>query len=195
MKTTLNFLEALLAGDEAGLRYFMSKHGDALRFFAYKIVKDQALAEEVVSESFYKLWQRRDQMRSAESIKSFLYLVTRNACYDQIGSAYQRRIFLEEEEKLDVEIEEGDTLTKIIYVEMIEQVMIELEKLPKKQAEIFRLSYIDGMNTEEICKTLGTTANNVYFAKSKVLSVLRQALHKKDMGLYFSLFTSLLFAD
>lgn len=195
MRNTLNYLEALQSGEESGLRYFMSKYGDPLRFFAYKITKSKSLSEEIVSESFYKLWQRRGQAQSVENIKSFLYLITRNACYDQVGSAYQRRVSLEEEEDLNVVLEETDMLTKIIYIELLEQIMLELDKLPKKQAEIFRLSYIEGMGTDEICRVLDTTASNVYFAKSKVLSLLRQNLSKKDIGLYVGLITWLLPLD
>ncbi|HMR19621.1 MAG TPA: sigma factor, partial [Sphingobacterium sp.] len=101
----------LQAGNEVGLRYFMSRYAEQLRFFAYKITKNKEVSEEVVSESFYKLWQGRGKAVSIEAIKSFLYLVTRNACYDHIGSSYHKAVDLGEELLWDAVEKKADILT------------------------------------------------------------------------------------
>ncbi len=184
---TIQYLKMLHAGDETGLRYFMSVHGEHLRFFAYKITKNKEVSEEIVSESFCKLWQGREKSKSVEAVKSFLYLVTRNACYDHIGSSYHKTVDLGEELLWDAIEERKDILTHIIYTELIGQIVAELEKLPKQQAEVFRLSYLEGMDTHEICETLGTTASSVYFARSKAISTLRVVFKEKDFSIYFAL--------
>ncbi|ERJ60908.1 RNA polymerase sigma factor [Sphingobacterium paucimobilis] len=195
MKDDLKYVEILCLGHEAGLQYFIAQFGEPLHFFAYKITKNREVSEEIVSESFCKLWQRKEKMETYEMVRSFLFSVTRNACYDHMGSAYQKKISLSHNDWTSIEGKEGDMLGQIIYIELIKQIIQELEKLPKKQAEIFRLSYIEGLDTEEICRVLNTTANNVYFAKSKVLNVLRQNLSKKDMGLYLTLIAWMLPLD
>lgn len=174
-------------GEEAGLRYFMSQFGEALRFYAYKITKDKEIAEEVVSESFFKLWEGRAKAASFDSVRSFLYLATRNACFDFLKSSHKQKIFFWEEGILDVKGSDNDILTQIIYVELIEQIAEELKKLPKQQAEVFEMSYLKGMDTEEICEALGTTTSNVYYAKSKALSKIRKVLKEKDVSLYTAL--------
>jgi RNA polymerase sigma-70 factor (ECF subfamily) len=165
----------------------MSQFGEQLRFFAYRITNNKEISEEIVSESFYKLWQGREKAVSVEAIKSFLYLITRNACYDYTGSAYQRRTVLEQEYVLDREVFVPDILSHIIYAELIGQIVAELENLPKQQAEVFRMSYLEGMKTEEICEKLGTSATSVYFARSKALSTLRMAFKEKNISLYSAL--------
>jgi len=165
----------------------MSWHGEHLRFFAYKITKNKEVSEEIVSESFYKLWQGREKAKSVAAVKSFLYLITRNACYDHIGSSYHKTVDLGDELLWDT-VEGGkDILTHIIYTELIGQIVAELEKLPKQQAEVFRLSYLEGMDTQEICETLGTTASSVYFARSKAISALRVIFKEKDFSIYCAL--------
>lgn len=188
------YVELLQIGDEAGLRYFMSQYGEPLRLFAYRITKNKEVSEEIVSEAFYKLWLGREKAVSVHSIKSFLFLVTRNACYDHTGSSYQKKTTLEVEAILDREEIGPDILTQIIYTELISQIVVELENLPKQQAEIFRMSYIEGMKTDEICDVLDTSANNVYFARSKALSALRLAFKNKDVSLYTVLVTIPIFA-
>lgn len=187
MKDDLKYVEILCLGHELGLRYFITQLGEPLHFFAYKITKNKEVSEEIVSESFCKLWQKREKMTSYDSIKSFLFLVTRNACYDHMGSAYQKRISLSQTDWMSIEGSDGDMLGQIIYVELIVQIVEELEKLPKQQADVFRMSYLEGMDTKEICDVLGTTANTVYFAKSKALSTMRLIFKEKDINLYMTL--------
>lgn len=180
---TLKYLEMLQAGDENGLRYFMSRYGEQLRFFAYKLTKNREVSEEIVSESFYKLWQAREKAISLDAVKSFLYLVTRNACYDQTGSSYHKVVDLGDERLWDMVEKQTDILTHIIYTELIGQIVVALDKLPRQQAEVFRLSYLEGMETDEICDTLGTSASSVYFAKSKALSAMRLIFKQKEISL------------
>lgn len=179
-------------GEEAGLRYFMTQFGEALRFYAYKITKDKEIAEEIVSESFFKLWEGRTKTESFDSVRSFLYLATRNACFDFLKSSHKQKIFFWEEETLDIKGSDNDVLTQIIYVELIEQIAVELKKLPKQQAQVFEMSYLRGMDTEEICKVLDTTTSNVYYAKSKALSKIRKVLQEKDVSLYTALLSLIL---
>lgn len=184
MKNYLKYVDTLRLGQESGLRYFMTQLGASLRFFAFQITKNKEVSEEIVSESYYKLWQDRHKVLSAEHIKSYLYLVTRNACYDFIGSSYHKSAVSEDDALLDIEEPNADLLTQIIYTELIEQIVEELNSLPKQQAEVFRMSYLEGMDTQEICDALGTTTSNVYYARSKALAALRIIFKEKDISLY-----------
>lgn len=184
MKDSLKYVEFLSLGNESGLQYFMEQLGDPLHFFAFKITKNKEVSEEIISEAFYKLWQRREELTTCESIKSFLYLVTRNACYDYMGSAYKKKVSLSHEDWIEIEGVDGDMLGQIIYVELVMQIVHELERLPKQQADVFRMSYLEGLDTKEICDALGTTTSNVYFAKSRALSTLRMIFKEKDINLY-----------
>ncbi|MBL1408257.1 RNA polymerase sigma factor [Sphingobacterium faecale] len=179
-------METLKRGDESGLKYFMSHFGESLRFFAFKITKNKEASEEIVSESFFKLWERRTIFSTYEGIKSFLYLVTRNASFDYKELFYNKVVSLIDEEPTYLFNMDTDTLSQIIYAELIVEISLELAKLPKQQAEVFRMSYLEGMDTKEICDALGTTASAVYFAKSKALFALRMVFKEKDINLYMS---------
>lgn len=183
-ESSIEYLHLLQIGNELGLRYFMGQLAEPLRFFAFGITKNKEVSEEVVSESFCKLWLGRANAVSVQAIKTYLYLVTRNACYDYIGSSYKKSVDLGDDLLWDRIETRTDILSQIIYNELIEQVIAELDKLPKQQADVFRLAYLEGMDTQEICEALGTTANSIYFARSKALSALRLVFKKKDISLY-----------
>ena len=63
---------------------------------------------------------------------------------------------------------------------MTELLLIEIDKLPRQQAEISKLSFLEGWNTEEICQALDTTPSNVYYARSKALLALKERFKSKN---------------
>lgn len=167
-------LSALISGQENGLKHYMKLHGSSLRYFAFGIVKDKLLAEEIVSDSFVKLWLGRDRISSESSIKAFLFISTKNACLDQ--NNLLRNKMVHDNEILDELIcPNEDMLTKMIQIELIKLIVDEVDKLPKQQAKIFKMTYFDQKETDEICEELGVTASSIYFARSKALATLKKA--------------------
>src|SRR5690606_16352483 len=102
---------------------------------------DKEAAEEIVSDSFYKLWQGRENAKSVESIKAFLYISTRNACYDYSGKL-KNRVHSEEDALETLVCQNSDILTQIIYTELIQLIAQEVDKLPQQQAAVFRMTYL-----------------------------------------------------
>ena len=174
---------SLQEGKESALCFFMDQYSHALHFYAYKIIKNQDIAREMISDAFVKLWEKKENFQASESIKSFLYLVVRNLCLDHLKSSRVR--FQHNEELLsDLESNDENILNKIIYTELIELIVIEIEKLPKQQGQIFQLSVLEGKNTEEICAELGTTSSNVYFSRSKAIATLKKVFKHKNISYY-----------
>lgn len=161
----------------------MGAYSASLRFVAYKITRNKEAAEEIVSESYYKLWANRKRMESIHHARSFLFLVTRRAGYDQMSSSAWQPVS-DPQEILDQQIDGADIQAQIEYAELIQKVVVEINKLPKQQAEIFRMTFIEGAETADVCKKLNTTVNNVYFARSKALARLREVFLEKDISLY-----------
>ncbi len=183
MNAVINHLNDLRNGDEAGLKHYMATFGKPLRFFAYTIVHNKEVAEEIVADAFVKLWQGREQAKTAESVKAFLYLTTRNACYDHLASPKSRQA-LDIAAAEDIANGDKDVLTQIIHAELMERIESELDKFPPQQAAIFRMTYIDGLSVEEICARLDTTPSTVYQARSKVLGALKRIARQRGLLLY-----------
>ncbi|MGH2623686.1 MAG: RNA polymerase sigma factor, partial [Sphingobacterium sp.] len=183
MKTSSVWLLELQNGKETGLNFYMAKYGHSLRFFAYSIVKDKGTAEEIVSDSFYKLWKGKEKVKTEDNLRAFLYLVTRNACYDFIDLSINK--ISHDSQSLDFLIHPDPNLdAQIIYNELLSAISKELEKLPETQAKIFRMSYLEGFNTNEICDLLNTTPSTVYFAKSKAVQTLKAIFKAKNLKYY-----------
>lgn len=176
-------IEELKKNKESSLKYFIDKYEDSLSFYAYKIVRSKEAVEEIVSESFFRLWQNRANMKNGDYLRSFLFLVTKNACLDYLGSSYEKNMTNQIELSPYIEEKKTDALMQIIYNELLQMIALELDNLPKKQAKIFQMSFLEGMDTAEICEILGTSSSSVYFSRSKAIGNLRRVFIKRGISL------------
>lgn len=175
------------SGSELALRRFMDEHMKPLTFFATTLVTDQAVAEEIVADTFIKLYNGRTGFATPAAVKGFLYITTRNACYDYLKSATRKRGLNREELSEDISAPDPDTLTRIMYSELMQLLYAEIDKLPEQQAAIFRLSYLDDLSTEEIAAKLGITVNAVKLGRSRAKRTLRSVFGERKFLLLIAL--------
>lgn len=187
-------MDSFRAGSEVAFRRFMSQHLQALTFHAYRFCHNKEVAEEIVADSFSKLWQRKDNFENEASIKSFLYITTRNASLDYVRSAQQRASSQSVELEDDLILQETDPLTHMIHAELIQSLINEINKLPQRQGDVFRMIYLEGFTTDEICAQLSITPNAVFVAKKKALTTLRKVFSERELFICL-LFTQLLFTE
>src|SRR5690606_38711176 len=110
---------------------------------------------------------------------------------NHLDSSRTRRQAYEEELHEDLQQPGSDVLTNMIHAETIALIHAELERLPAQQAAVFRLTYFDGLTTDEICETLGTTPNAVFLARSRATQTLKQIFKSKNL-LYYMAFLQVL---
>src|SRR5258708_2048152 len=78
----LEILAAFTNRNAKAFAYIFKLHRKALVYFAEKILGVREEAEDIVADSFMKLWAKHADFDSFPAIKSFLYIVARNACFD-----------------------------------------------------------------------------------------------------------------
>ena len=175
------WIEEFRKGNEKSMIYFFDLHFKALVYFSARLSQDDIEAEDIVSDCFLKLWQRRADFQTAQNIKAFLYISCRNACLNflehlKVRSAAQETYFRQ--------LEEGEEtiLYDIIKTELLDIVNKEIEKLPGKMQEIFKLIYFEGKKTGEIADALDLSVQTVRNQKGKAIEMLKTALLKKGIS-------------
>jgi RNA polymerase sigma-70 factor (ECF subfamily) len=90
----------------------------------------------------------------------------------------------EEKEKEILYLSEQDTRHEFdlaeIKSEVLQYVYAEIEKLPEKCREVFKLSYLEGMKLSEVAQHLNISEQTVANQKTKALKMLRLALSDKQ---------------
>lgn len=164
------------------LPVLFKQYNRSLLFFAKSMVRSQEVAEEIVADSFIKLWQRKDSFADEDKVKAFLYIATKNACINHAQLVRSRQVH--DGEAVDsLTSADPDVLARIIRAEFLQQVYDEIDRLPEKQREVFRLSYLEDLTTDEICERLQMSATAVFANRSRAAETLRKIFKDKELWL------------
>ena len=132
---------------------------DSLFRFAYWRIGNKEDAEDLVQETFIRMWQNRLKIRKYDRPDSFAFKVIRNLCID-----YSRKKTIKTIQLIpEININE-DLLTPLRLMELKEellQVKQELKKLPEQQQTIFFLRNVEGYEIDEIADIMGLRKNTV----------------------------------
>lgn len=173
-----NIVDSLNNGQQQALDGLFTQYYRALVYFAMRILKNQEEAEDIVIESFSKLWNNREKMESVQNIKGFLYLTTRNACVDHLRAERKIRDMQKELQALADPVEQNTDM-ETTRAEMLRHIYEEMEKLPHQCRNVFKLSVIRGLKSRDIADELNISVSNVTSQKSRAIQLLRTALVKR----------------
>jgi len=156
---------------------------DSLFHFSYSFVKSKQVAEELVSDVFIKLWQIRTQLNAVDSLKLYLFGITKNFSLSYLARASKNlSIQLDEinlnEINIESVIEFKNPEDLCISKETIKDVMQAIQNLPPQCQIIFSLVKVEGLKYKEVAKLLNisvfTVRNQVAIATKKIEDALLQ---------------------
>ncbi len=138
-----------------------------------KYVKDVHIAEEIVQDVFLKIWEKSENLAQIQSIKSYLYKSVINASINYINR--QKSLALHHEKIVkDFTVEDLDDLDA--ENELIVTLYAEIEKLPQKCKQIFKMNRFDRLKYREIAQQLEISERTVENHIAHALKVLKRAM-------------------
>lgn len=143
-----------------------------LVYFARKIVSDPLVAEDIVTETFLKFWQRQQDFTCDQTIKSFLYITTRNACLNHLQTArYQARV--KQALRSFTDDSTDFILNEITRAEVLREVFYLVESLPIQCRKIVLMSYVAGLTNRQIAHRLQLSVHTVRNQKVRGIQLMR----------------------
>ncbi|MBL1408250.1 RNA polymerase sigma factor [Sphingobacterium faecale] len=167
-------LNHLASGRHTAFEYIYKEFQPALVFFAGNLLKsdDIMLAEELVQDSFLKLYQRHDNFKTFNSLKAFLYICTRNACYNHLEQQKVRQRHMQ-----DYVYEYIDTQQSIIlemmHTETVRELLQAINTLPPQCKAVVDLLIHEDKSYAEISEILGVTVSTVKNQRARAISLLK----------------------
>lgn len=158
--------------DPDALEQLIRSYYAVLCRFAENFLPDASLAQDIVQETFIKLWKSGKTFDSVKALKAYLYAITRNGCLDLIRSRTRMDNRHQQATAGSAEATEP-VLAAIIRAESIGLIYQAVKAMPAKTQEIFMLSYREGMTVSEIAAQLGMNVKAVKKQKYKALVALR----------------------
>lgn len=168
-------------------RVAFKKHYKLLCYFAWEMVKDEELAEDLVQDAFIAYLKNKDKISSEpQAVRSFMYSTIRNAVYNRSRKSKTVQKFLEREVPQDIDDVDYEHL--IIRAEFMAEIARVVEGLPEACRQIFKLSYMEELSNQEIADQLGISVNTIKTQKQRALRVLRLEIHPEFFFLFLLVF-------
>jgi len=153
-------IEQLIEGNEFAFRKVYDAYSDRVYRLSIRFLKDEAWSEEMVQETFLKLWTSRHVLDATGNMWLYLYVITKRLCLNRLREIKKSSIhinLLMERMELD-----GHLIHTQIEVKEMERLLHEaITKLPQQQQRVFELSRNEGLSHKEIAEQLGVSPNTV----------------------------------
>ena len=150
-------------------KIFLPYHQKLYRI-AFRLLQSVANAEDVVQETYTKLWDKRDGLIDIENTEAYAVIVLRNLCMDYLRSSKEHL-----HAKYEVDIPEQMSLTtKMEMQDEIDCVKRLVDRLPEQQRQIMIFKHWNGYSDEEIEAITGLSTGNIRVSLSRARRTIRE---------------------
>ncbi|HEY6505526.1 MAG TPA: RNA polymerase sigma-70 factor [Chitinophagaceae bacterium] len=176
MEAQDHLIGALLSKrDEAAFEQVFKTHFKSLHAYAFTMLKDEADAEEMVQQVFFKLWERSENLSFSGSVAAYLYRAVHNESLNflkhrKVKANHQLHVAYSM--KQQSEQAPGKMMSKELEKEFTEA----LNGLPEQCRTVFQLSRFEEMKYREIAEKLDISIKTVENHMGKALKLLRTKL-------------------
>ena len=166
-------IASLLAkGDEKIFEQVFKSHFKNLHAYAFTMVRDEMVAEELVQNIFYKLWERPENLSISGSVAAYLYKAVRNESLNhlkhmKVRLKHQTHVLHQMKNQTD------SASKKILLKELEGKLHKALQELPEQCRTIFQLSRFEELKYREIAARLKISPKTVENQMGKALKLLR----------------------
>lgn len=171
-------------GDSAALEALYDRYAPAILAMALKILRDRRGAEEVLQETFWRVWKHAGQYQPERgAFAGWLFRITRNLALDTYrrnATRPQETIQMEGDEPILDRMPDPDMDTPAQSEGNLKarQVQAALRNLPPAQRRVIELAYFYGMTRQEIATQTGEALGTIHTRARLGLQRLREILEQ-----------------
>jgi len=172
-----NIVEGLLRDIPQAMKSLYALYYKPLCFYAVRYVTSMPVAEEVVSDVMFKIWQNRHSGYRADSFREYLFTATRNTALNYVKQKQnQQKLSDAWADRYREEIIEETPLDIMITEEMQSKLYHLMDTLPEQCRKAFLMSRIEDMTYEEIAAKMNISPNTVKHHIKTALQKLRAGM-------------------
>jgi RNA polymerase sigma-70 factor (ECF subfamily) len=181
----------IATGDEAAFSQLVELFAPRLRAMAARITGSVAVADDIVQDTFLKVWLSRDQLsdvaQPAAWIKKICFYravnhVRRQSIHDRVIDA----VGLQKEST-------GKTAEIVEFRQLLTMVNTAVQQLPEKQRQVYRLSREQALSINEIAEHMDLAVSTVKNLMVMALKNIRTSLQKSGYPLFVVLLLDFLY--
>jgi RNA polymerase sigma-70 factor, ECF subfamily len=170
-------IKRIARGDQLAMRTLFGRHRVLLYRWLLRLVRDEALAEDLLSDVFLDVWRQAAAFEARSSVSTWLLAIAR---YKAL-SARRRRTDAELDEKVastvaDTADDPEVALQKKTRVELLRH---SVARLSPEHGEVIDLVYFHGKSIKEVAEIVGiaeaTVKTRMFYARKKLADFVAAA--------------------
>ena len=172
-------LHPIKLDNKASLERIYKQYWSKLYIYAFNVLHEREICEDIVQEIFIDLWTRRNDILIFD-LNSYLYRSAKFQIFNHFRkSKYKKQLLMkfdliEEQYKIDELYEKEELKTHINEV---------ISKLPEQRRIIFQMSRHEGLSNKEISEKLSISLQTVKNQISESIKFIRKSM--KNIYLLF----------
>jgi RNA polymerase sigma-70 factor (ECF subfamily) len=188
--TVPELVDRFINGDHEAFAELVKRYQKKIYSLAFQFLGNHLDADEVVQETFVRVYRRRQEMKEIKYFSTFLLKIATNYAIDLLRQRRGRTSITDEGSELPGNVQVDLARRVATPGEQVEnkELMVEirraLDQLPPRQRITAILHDVEGYSTAEIAQVLNcpvaTVRSNLFIARSKLKKILKQRLGKGE---------------
>ena len=170
-------IRRIAGGDQLAMRLLFARHRMPLYRWLLRIVRDETLAEDLLSDVFLDVWRQAASFEGRSSVSTWLLAIARFKAL----SALRRRTDVELDENVAATIMDPADDPEVVLQKKNSGELLHrsLASLSPEHGEVIDLVYYHGKSVKEVAAILGaaeaTVKTRMFYARKKLAELVRAA--------------------
>jgi len=172
-------LNGIRKGRSQAFRALYDQNADRVFRLAMQLVKDEALAQNVVQDTFIVVFNKIHGFRAESKISTWIYKIAYNHCLNEIKKRKRQQSKIRELGEMEFEKSGSDgTLGKLYQKEQVSLILKLVDDMSEKKKSTFTLHYIEERTADEIAGILDEGRGTVLKRLNRIRLELMEKIGK-----------------
>lgn len=173
----IQIIKAFKRGDTEAFKLLFDRYHERLYSFLFSLLKSREDTEEIIQETFLKIWENRNDFKENYPFESLLFRIAKNASLNYNRQKVNRTVF-EKHFWFFADFSESPADQYVLFEETQNMIKTILNGLPPKRKEIFLLQKVEGLSRKEIATQLGISVITVDHQLNKANKYVKEEFKK-----------------
>lgn len=178
--------DLIAEGDETAFRDLFNLYTPQLYPMILKVTKVENVAEDILQETFLKLWISRDKLREIENPRAWILRIAYFQAFTFLSKkAIHQKAVGKLEDKARLQSQRNDIEETMAFSSLQAVVRKAVSNLPGQTKKIYQLSREQDLKIPEIAKQLNLSEQTVKNTLSRALKFIREYVQRAGHVLFF----------
>ncbi len=159
----------LAEGNKDAFEEIYHRYHIAIYRNVYRLTKDAVVTEDLVQETFIRLWQKRTELKIGKSLAGWLFVIS----YNQSANSLKRKL-LESKAKQWFAFASEELEREDVYDQQMELLEKAIQQLPHQKRRALELCKLRGKSYKEAAREMNISSHTVKEYLSGAMKAVRE---------------------